>query len=191
MIDLRNKSLPSAINVGGRDFMIYTDFRKWLEFNELAKQQRPLSDYLYLFVDDYPIGLNFFPELVDFFANPNSTPNTNGGGRERIIDYIEDGEYIVASFMQAYGIDLTECDMHWHLFKALFVGLPDETKIKQIMSMRGYRKDNKSYEKKCMENKKAWELPLLSKAEKEEALKQANELFYNSLIPRRKKNGRR
>ena len=46
-----------------------------------------------------------------------------------IIDYVEDGEYIVGSFMQAYGIDLTICDMHWHMFKALLLSLPENSKM--------------------------------------------------------------
>ena len=187
MIDLRNKSLPKTITVEGRDFLIETDFRAWLEFSELIKTNRQLSDYIFLFKEDYPYGVNFFPQLAEFYMNPNSTPNNKGAGSGEIaVDYIQDGEYIVASFMQAYGIDLTTCDMHWHRFKALFMGLPDDTKIKQIMGMRLYRKDNKSYEKKCLENKSIWTLPKMTRKE-EDTIKEINALFYNSVKPHRRR----
>lgn len=144
MIDLRNKSLPDTITVNGKDFLIKTDFRLWLKFSTMIEEERPLADYLFLLEDvegNIPLE-NFFPQLMQFYTNPNSTPkNINSTSTDRILDYIEDGEYIIASFMQDYGIDLTEVDMHWHKFKALFAGLRDDTKIKQIMSMRSYRKN--------------------------------------------------
>lgn len=178
MIDLRKKSLPDTITVDGRDYLIKTDFRDWIKFSDLIETNRPLSEYLYLMVDDIPLS-NFYPQLYEFYVNPNATPKATGSDKERYIDYIEDGEYIVAGFMQAYGIDLTKCDIHWHLFKALFVGLPDDTKIKQIMSMRAYKKDNKSYEAKCEELKKIWKLP---QRNYKEAIEEANQLFYGAVM---------
>lgn len=180
MIDLRNKSLPNAIKVDGKDFLIKTDFRLWIEFGNLAKEQRPLSDYLFLFENEIPLG-NFFPQLMDFYFNPNTTPNYSGStGNEKIVDYIEDGEYIIASFMQTYGINLLEVDMHWHLFNALFIGLPDDSKIKQIMSMRAWSPSKKNYEQQCRTNKEAWSFPTMTREEEQEIMKEINELFYNS-----------
>lgn len=56
----------------------------------------------------------------------------------RVLDFELDGEYIYASFMQAYGIDLINAQgkLHWKKFFALFDGLPDDTKIKQVMRIR-------------------------------------------------------
>lgn len=56
----------------------------------------------------------------------------------RVLDFDLDGEYIYASFMQAYGIDLIDAQgkLHWKKFFALFDGLPDDTKIKQVMRIR-------------------------------------------------------
>lgn len=184
MIDLRNKSLPDTITVNGKDFLIKTDFRLWLKFSTMIEEERPLSDYLFLLEDvegNIPLD-NFFPQLVQFYTNPNSTPkNINSTSTDRVVDYIEDGEYIIASFMQDYGIDLTEVDMHWHKFKALFAGLSDDTKIKQIMSMRSYRKNKKSYETQCEENKKVWALPHHTRQVSADTMDEINELFYNSV----------
>lgn len=60
------------------------------------------------------------------------------GNKNRVVDFELDGEYIYASFYQDYGIDLIkeQGKLHWKKFLALFQGLSDETKIKQIMNIR-------------------------------------------------------
>ena len=80
--------------------------------------------------------------------------------------------------MQAYNIDLTSVDLHWHMFKALFLSLPEDTKIKQIMQMRGYKKDNKSYDRQSEELKRVWSLNKTSTQDID--ISDINELFYNT-----------
>ncbi len=61
-------------------------------------------------------------------------------GEARVLfDFEEDGEYIYASFMQDYGIDLIEQQgkLPWRRFMALFEGLSGNTKIKEVMKYRG------------------------------------------------------
>lgn len=154
-----NKPLPTTITVEGREFLVKTDFRYWLMFDEIIKRDKvQLSDLFFLFEDEIP-QCDFSQELIDFYTNPNSTPNVNKESNDIVLDYQEDGEFIYASFLQAYGIDLFEVNLHWHKFKALILGLPDDTKMAQIMGMRGWKKDNRSFEKMQAENKKAWSFP--------------------------------
>lgn len=177
MIDLREKALPNTVQVNGRAYSIYTDFRYWLKFSELIKKKDlRLGELYFLFKNDTPY-CNFYDELMEFFTNKNATPKGNGSS-ERIVDYILDGEYIYASFMQAYGIDLLETDMHWHKFKALFVSLPSDCKICQIMADRAYKEDKRKYETICMERKNEWSLP----AEKvdDDIIKGLQADFYNA-----------
>lgn len=65
-------------------------------------------------------------------------PRPKVGAQKILFDFEEDGEYIYASFMQAYGIDLIEQQgkLPWNRFMALFQGLPSGTKIKEIMRIR-------------------------------------------------------
>lgn len=58
--------------------------------------------------------------------------------KPRAVDFELDGEYIYAGFFQNYGIDLIEQQgkLHWKKFLALFQGLSDDTRIKQIMQIR-------------------------------------------------------
>lgn len=78
----------------------------------------------------------------------------------RCFDFDLDGSYLVASFMAAYGIDLTTAEMHWHMFLALFRGLPDDSCIKKIMGYRSWRNDKSSYEQQMRNLAKAWALPV-------------------------------
>lgn len=60
------------------------------------------------------------------------------GKQQKLFDFEEDGEYIYASFMQDYGIDLVDMQgkLPWQRFIALFQGLSDKTKIKEVMRIR-------------------------------------------------------
>ena len=55
-----------------------------------------------------------------------------------VLDFEEDGDYIYASFMQDYHIDLIDQQgrLPWKKFLYLFNGLSSETKIKQVMHIR-------------------------------------------------------
>ena len=60
------------------------------------------------------------------------------GKQIRSFDFELDAEYIYASFMQDYGIDLVKEQgrLPWKQFVALFQGLTSKTKIKEIMRIR-------------------------------------------------------
>lgn len=55
-----------------------------------------------------------------------------------VLDFEEDGDYVYASFMQEYRIDLIDEQgkLSWKKFLFLFNGLSADTKIKQIMRIR-------------------------------------------------------
>lgn len=180
MIDL-SIDLPDTIEVDGKSYLIKTDFREWLKFAKLVEDKgTTLADLIYLFVDDFP-QTDFSKELVEFFVNENPLPNYTGASSEPILDYLIDSEYIYASFMAVYKIDLICADLHWWQFKALLIGLPDDSKIKEIMGMRSYKKSDKKPEKVAEENKRAWSLSRVKKKENEkEILKEVNELFYGA-----------
>lgn len=56
--------------------------------------------------------------------------------RPPVFDFFEDEGYFVATFRAEYNINLLTEKMHWFEFGALFLGLPDECKIKQIIGIR-------------------------------------------------------
>lgn len=74
-----------------------------------------------------------------FEEKVKTRPRPRVGKRQVLFDFEEDGEYIYASFMQDYGIDLIEQQgkLPWRRFMALFEGLSADTKIKEVMKYRG------------------------------------------------------
>lgn len=56
---------------------------------------------------------------------------------ETAYDFEEDSGYILAAFMQQYGIDLADTKMHWFKFLALFKSLQDcaFTKLQEIRTL--------------------------------------------------------
>lgn len=141
MIDLRTRGLPRSIRANGREFDLVTDFRVWIEFERVLREDGAM--WLGVFAGARPFGTDWQDALMEFYASPNPTPRTERSDGQRVVDLVEDGELIVAAFQQAYGIDLTATDMHWHRFKALLNGIPDDTRLAQVMGIRGYKKPPK------------------------------------------------
>ncbi|WP_152658297.1 Gp15 family bacteriophage protein [Oceanobacillus sp. CFH 90083] len=79
-------------------------------------------------------------ELVVYDRKGNKVPLPKEGDEDnkRYIDLEQDAEYIYASFLQAYDIDLFKQQgiMHWHTFKALLNALPSDTIMQRIIQIR-------------------------------------------------------
>lgn len=60
------------------------------------------------------------------------------GPPKKLIDFEADSDYIYASFKQAYGMDLVQerGKLQWKNFCRLLDGLPDKTKMKEVMRIR-------------------------------------------------------
>lgn len=180
MIDLRCKDLPQAIEVDGKSFLIKTDFRDWITIADLFNKNSTLDKFTFIFKNNIPATSDFIQPLQQFLLNPNCTPKNDSASNDRLLDYVLDGEYIYSAFMQAYNIDLIDIDyMHWHKFKALVLGLPDDTMLKCIMGYRGWRRDTTSYDTACRRNRDAWKLPDNTIERDAELLNDINKLFYN------------
>lgn len=177
MIDLRKKGLPDTVMVGGSPFKIKTDFRVWIDFwKKIQSPQCTLADITFVFDGTVP-RMNFYNEVCAFFQNPNLTPKPSDDSGEILIDYVEDGEYIYASFLAEYNIDLVDVkNLHWHKFKALLSSLSDNSKIKQIIRMRGYTKSNEKVEHQYERLKQTWRLPQPEDVEHQAMLDEFNSL---------------
>lgn len=161
MIDLRNTELPSCLEWDGFSVSIDTSFRTWIEFDRRIRQDKMI--WTGIFKDGIPENDGWIQAAIEFWKSENATPRmTRPPNNINLIDYIEDGDHIVASFQQAYGIDLITEDMHWHRFKALLGGLPDNTKMSKIMGYRDYNESDakRKHEDIMREQRAAWSLPL-------------------------------
>lgn len=168
MIDLRFRDMPSAIEVDGITYALKTDFREWLQFGYLLEHEK---QFWFGVFEGEPPGIECADAVLEFYKSENPTPKSSASDR-KLLDMILDGDYIVASFQAVYGIDLTSIDyMHWHRFKALIAGLPDNSKLSKIMSYRGWKKQGKYDHDREMEKlERAWRLPDIHESEAREAM---------------------
>lgn len=95
-------------------------------------------------IDEKSISRLTWPERSEllnliFEEKIKTKPRPRVGKSRILFDFEEDGEYIYASFMQDYGIDLIEQQgkLPWRRFIALFEGLSGKAKIKEVMKYRG------------------------------------------------------
>lgn len=184
MIDLRFR-LPTAIEVGGMEYELDTDFRTWIEWVRCIREEG-IASYS-IFNGERPEGSEWVEAAMEFARSENATPKARpDGGAVETFDFILDGDYIVGSFMQAYGIDLATVEyLHWHVFLALFRSLPEGTKMAEIMGYRGWRKNDakKKMEKQYEEAQRMWRLPPRRTAEAKAMIEWQKEAFGNVTFP--------
>jgi hypothetical protein len=79
-------------------------------------------------------------EILEAVFEQFITPKTRRGSQNDLhtMDFRQDAAYIYSSFMMDYGIDLFEEQgkLDWRKFIALFQGLSDRTKMREVMSIR-------------------------------------------------------
>ena len=168
MLDLKQKSLPNALEARGQAFLLNTDFRVWLDYPRLITE-----DPGAFFADWAPIFTQEVADQLDLFYNPpRDVPRGSGSGAP-LVDWEVDADLIYAAFLQAYGIDLLTADLHWHKFKSLFDALPDDTLMVKVIRWRSY----KGSDKDMLELKNTWALPEKLTEEEQQAVDEFNELF--------------
>lgn len=178
MIDLRFKELPHTLICDGVEYELDTDFRTWIHFDYLLREERQYWEGI--FKDEVPISFDWFEPALEFLESKNVTPHDTEKSLEKLLDYVLDGDYIVAAFQQAYGIDLTSVDMHWHRFHALLIGLPDDVLLSKAIFYRGWKKEpqNKDHDRKYRENKARWSFPPKDDEERRAAILEWAESFF-------------
>lgn len=97
------------------------------------------------------------------------------GSSKKLMDFESDSDYIYASFRQAYGIDLVNerGKLPWKRFCELLDGLPDKTKLKEVMKIRAMdvpepTKYNQKERQNIIELKSYYALPIKNREEKNE-----------------------
>lgn len=131
-----------------------TDFRQVLKFfrllddDELDEQEK-FYYMLRIFFNDPPklTPQQVIDAVLDFISGGKKS---DGGESKKTFDWNIDHGRLFAAFWQAYRIDLRTVQMHWWAFNELFQNLPDETRLMQVIELRG-RKPAKSDGKESRE----------------------------------------
>lgn len=135
--------------VSGLKYRIETDFRKMIQLNDIIKDHsisnvEKVSFIVGMFIDMPPEAVIFdaVEEFVKFVSmssdNDEKSVKTSNKHTKRTYSFKHDYACITSAFLEVYRIDLDTIDyLHWHKFINLFLGLPETTQIKKIMSYRG------------------------------------------------------
>lgn len=107
-------------------------------------------------------------------------------GEQPDMDYVEDMDYIEASFMSDYGIDLSESEMDWHKFSNLMNGLSNSELgnccvLNRIRNLRNLDLKEIKDEKEKGKLAKAKESVALKKYKKENHLTKEQEESMNRM----------
>lgn len=100
----------------------------------------------------------------DLAGNPMKTTANDEPKEKAPYDIRYDGDYIYASFLQAYGIDLFDVQgkLHWKKFNALLSGLPEGTKFMEVVKIRKWKPqkgDSAEYKEEMRRLQKDYALP--------------------------------
>lgn len=186
---------PEYVKVGDKKYKINTDFRVAIECNNIAQdnsignRERPLAIIYKLFGDeglDNPKDWDKLLELATKYLTLNKDTNDVDNNTEIDMDFNEDMDYIEASFMSDYGIDLTTEKMHFWKFYTLLEGLSNSELgnccvLNRVRNLRTFDlsqiKDSKERERLA----KAKEMVALKSTKKEIKLTKEQEESMNKL----------
>lgn len=193
---------PEYVEVEGKRYKINTDFRVAIECNRIAEDdsignlERAMAVIYTLFGDegiDTPDHYEKLLELAQKYLvcgkeledNINEKPD---------MDYTEDMDYIEASFMSDYHIDLANETMHWWKFNNLMNGLSNSEMgnccvLNRIRNLRTFDvseiKDKKERDK-ILKAKKQVELKKYKNRNKKKATEKEKQSAMNFLNKLRK-----
>lgn len=138
--------MGDIVRIGRRRYRINASFDVVLDIQRLYREELPdtakLDQALKMFGVGSPEKFELQTRvnlLNDIYKNCVNTKQRAPVKQQLpVFDFEEDAEYIYASFMLDYGIDLMDAQgrLHWKKFIALFQGLSERTKIREVMKIR-------------------------------------------------------
>lgn len=172
--------LPAEVEVSGRVYPIRADFRTSLQFEQIVtdpeiSDEEKIERLLVLYYPEIPQDIAGAAQAaLKFYVGPQRSGKERrpSNPKQQVYSSQHDAEYIFAAFWEAYQINLSEIELHWWTFRALFAALPADTMFVKIVGWRAAEITDKmpAVEKKRLrELKKAYALP-------SKRVKSANEL---------------
>lgn len=136
------EQLPDTVEVGGARVRIDPDFRIGVAIETEMLNDAPDVDGLLraFYPDGVPQDVEAAADrMIWFYAHTDEAgqdDETPSGSSARWYDFTQDADALLASFQQAYGIDLERDSLHWWKFRRLLFGLPPETPFMQRVHYR-------------------------------------------------------
>lgn len=182
---------PTTVMVAGKKVPIKWDLDTAIKFERLLKSDE-LEDIdvvlsaIDLYLPECTIGsleeqieaiLGFYSMRSDGdLVNPEKQTS-----KEKIVMDLElDSKYIYAGFLEQYGINLQEENMHWHKFLILLENLGDDMLFSKILKWRSINLNDVPDEQKSYyrEMKRIYKLPDMTAGELED-IERLNKILEN------------
>ena len=170
---------PTKVKIEDREYEINTDFRVAIECNQIALDDK-ISDFERALAIIYKLygekglnaksDLNRLLELGQKYLSCGKEVENNEN-EEQDMDFVQDMDYIEASFMSDYNIDLSSTEMHWWKFYNLINGLSNSEMgsccvLNRVRNLRTYDTSQIKDPKERSKIEKAKEQVALKKKEK-------------------------
>lgn len=133
------EALPTSVRYGGRVYDLNLSYGAFYAALDALNDPRlldgvKLSTALDLLVESpHPVDPGLLGAVVALIRD-----HRPHGDQRKLLDVEQDWGYICAAFLQVYGIDLyQDKTMHIMQFRALLESLPKNTKIADIVTIRG------------------------------------------------------
>lgn len=140
---------PTYIEIDGKKYNINTDFRIAIKCNEVAEDtiindvERALAVIYLLFGSEALNDFKNHEKLLNYAMKFLSCNQEIKKNKQPDMDFVEDYDYITASFMSDFHIDLDNEQMHWWKFCKLINGLSNSDMgnccvLNRIRNLRNY-----------------------------------------------------
>lgn len=135
---------------------------------------------------------NFIREPAEAAPGDNQQ-QSQSTTEEEIFDFQQDAEYIYASFLFDYKLDLFEQQgkLHWRKFQALLKGLSEESKFSKIIEIRTMKEPKEGEERKRIKELKQIYALKKKPVDEEAAIKELDAKFDSFAQSLRGKGGKR
>lgn len=133
--------LPTTVEIDDQQVPINSDFRVGVSIETECFTDAPdMVGLLNLFyLGEIPDNVAAAVERMIWFYMNHDTSKKTGGEKKssgRWYDFAKDADALLASFLDAYGIDLSTASLHWWAFRRLMLNLPAETPFMQRVRYR-------------------------------------------------------
>lgn len=139
------RTLPQTVEIGGRYIPIDPDFRVFVSLETEMQNETPdisgVISAFYCGVIPHDVEKAVEKFILFYTCHDGGDeyrPNTEKKGKDagKWYDFAQDADALLASFLDAYGIDLSTAKLHWWTFRRLMMNLPPDTPFMQRVKYR-------------------------------------------------------
>lgn len=159
--------LPLSITVNKTEYEINTDFRYFIELENIIKKgadKQKIFEFMFKLVPffykivELDLVEEATEEIIKFYLcgkeYDQDDTTVSKSNPNQIYDYEQDEQYIWGAYYTQYKIDLNTAKIHWWKFKAMWNCLDSELIFSKIRSYRAYTGTDKN----LLELKKIYKL---------------------------------